>query len=80
MNKRPWLLSYGQRDASISAYSRDPCGAMEENVVVGASGMGWGVSGQVGSFIPEAISEQLWVTEMDQKGHDIQDSVLGRNP
>lgn len=53
---------------------------MEENVVEGAAGIGWGASGQVGSFIPEAISEQLWVTEMDQKEHCIQDSMLGRNP
>lgn len=59
---------------------RDPCGVMEENVVVGAAGMGWGLSGQMGSFIPEAISEKLWVTEVDQKGQDIQDAVLCRNP
>lgn len=53
---------------------------MEENVVVGAAGMGWGLSCQMGSFIPEDISEKLWVTEVDQKGQDIQDSMLYRNP
>lgn len=56
---KPWHLSYGPRDASISEYSETHVGP-------------WGTWvqqewGQVGSFIPEAISEQLWVTEMDQK-------------